>query len=195
MLITFQSLGGALQTEPLLLQQSTYRGCGHPMPLPGQLGGQVPQRLRRPTQWRHRITALVRLDQSHQRRNQTRINSIGAHPPTTRAPNALIGQRPYSAFEFEHALADGRLADPGCPRDQANATVADYRLLQKRLGTTRNIVVTPRNSGNEVTVDAIKQLGPNARGVAIAKPNELPPESTMPQTSWIKLTGWRMATW
>src|SRR5262245_35865875 len=56
--------------------------------------------------------------------------------------------------------------DPGRPTT-SNATVADYRLLQARLGLTRNIVVTPRNSGNEVTVDAIKQFGPNARGVAI----------------------------
>jgi D-galactarolactone isomerase len=43
-------------------------------------------------------------------------------------------------------------------------------LLQRRLGTTRNIVVTPRNSGNEVTVDAIAQLAPNARGVAVVAP-------------------------
>jgi D-galactarolactone isomerase len=57
-------------------------------------------------------------------------------------------------------------ADPTRPTT-SNATVADYRLLQKRLGTTRNIVVTPRNSGNAVTVDAIKQLAPNARGVAV----------------------------
>jgi predicted TIM-barrel fold metal-dependent hydrolase len=54
-----------------------------------------------------------------------------------------------------------------------NATVAEYRLLQRRTGTTRVIVVQPRNYAidNRVTVDAIKQLAPNARGVAVVHPS------------------------
>ena len=54
----------------------------------------------------------------------------------------------------------------------ANATVAEYRLLQKRIGTTRVVVVQPRNYAidNRVTLDAIKQLAPNARGVAVLHP-------------------------
>ena len=53
-----------------------------------------------------------------------------------------------------------------------NAAVAQYRLLQQRTGTTRVIVVQPRNYAidNRVTVDAIKQLAPNARGVAVLHP-------------------------
>jgi len=53
-----------------------------------------------------------------------------------------------------------------------NATVAEYRRLQRRTGTTRVIVVQPRNYAidNRVTVDAIKQLAPNARGVAVLHP-------------------------
>ena len=45
-----------------------------------------------------------------------------------------------------------------------------YRLLQKRIGTTRVVVVQPRNYAidNRVTLDAIAQLGPNARGVAVS---------------------------
>lgn len=52
------------------------------------------------------------------------------------------------------------------------ATVNEYRQLQKRLGTTRAIIVTPRSYGvdNRVTVDAIAQLGiKNARGVAVLR--------------------------
>jgi len=39
---------------------------------------------------------------------------------------------------------------------------AHYRSLQKRIGTTRVVVVQPRNYAidNRVTVDAIAQLGP-----------------------------------
>ena len=53
-----------------------------------------------------------------------------------------------------------------------NATVTEYRLLHRRTGTTRVIVVHPRNYAidNRVTVDAIKQLAPNARGVAVLHP-------------------------
>ena len=54
-----------------------------------------------------------------------------------------------------------------------NATVDDYRLLQKRLGTTRAIVVQPAAYGfdNSVTLDAIAQFGiAHARAVAVVPP-------------------------
>jgi predicted TIM-barrel fold metal-dependent hydrolase len=56
----------------------------------------------------------------------------------------------------------------------ANATAADYRLLQKRIGTSRVVIVTPRNYGvdNSVTLDGIQKLGrDNARGVAVVRPD------------------------
>jgi predicted TIM-barrel fold metal-dependent hydrolase len=51
----------------------------------------------------------------------------------------------------------------------ANAKVADYRLLQRRLGLERAIVCTPSpyRNDNSVTLDAIAQLGANARGYAV----------------------------
>src|SRR5215212_4162625 len=55
----------------------------------------------------------------------------------------------------------------------ARSTVADYRLLQKRIGLTRVVIVTPRNyvTDNSVTLDAIDQLGVDcARGVAVVRP-------------------------
>jgi predicted TIM-barrel fold metal-dependent hydrolase len=54
-----------------------------------------------------------------------------------------------------------------------NATVADFRMLQKRLGTSRTVVVQPAAYGfdNSVTVDAVAQLGiANARAVAVVQP-------------------------
>jgi predicted TIM-barrel fold metal-dependent hydrolase len=50
--------------------------------------------------------------------------------------------------------------------------VAEYRLLQRRIGTVRDVVVTPRPyaTDNRVTLDAIAQLGANARGVAVIHP-------------------------
>ena len=57
----------------------------------------------------------------------------------------------------------------------ADSHVSDYRLLQRRLGITRNIVVTPTPfpasvADNLVTIDALKAFGANARGVAIVYP-------------------------
>jgi D-galactarolactone isomerase len=55
-----------------------------------------------------------------------------------------------------------------------NATVADYRLLQNRIGTSRTVVVQPAAYGfdNSVTFDAIAQLGiASARGIAVVHPS------------------------
>jgi predicted TIM-barrel fold metal-dependent hydrolase len=49
--------------------------------------------------------------------------------------------------------------------------VEEYRRLQRRIGTTRNVVVTPSAYGtdNRVTLDAIAQFGAGARGVAVIR--------------------------
>jgi predicted TIM-barrel fold metal-dependent hydrolase len=54
-----------------------------------------------------------------------------------------------------------------------HATVTDYLDIQRRTGTQRTVVVTPRNYGtdNRVTLDAIQQLGQErTRGVAVLTP-------------------------
>lgn len=50
-------------------------------------------------------------------------------------------------------------------------TIADYRAVQKRLGLERVIVVQPNAyaDDNGLTVDSIKRIGRNARGVAVVK--------------------------
>jgi predicted TIM-barrel fold metal-dependent hydrolase len=58
---------------------------------------------------------------------------------------------------------------PGAKVTHAPATVPMYRELQGRLGTTRNVVVTPSGyvTDNRCTLDALLQLGSSARGVAV----------------------------
>jgi D-galactarolactone isomerase len=90
-------------------------------------------------------------------------NSSGTEPPKLKAPG--------NAADCHIHIYDPRFQ----PRVEkpANATVDDYRLLQKRIGVTRVVIVTPRNyaTDNSVTVDAISQLGlKNARGVAVLRP-------------------------
>lgn len=53
-------------------------------------------------------------------------------------------------------------------------TVDDYRQVQPSFGTTRTVIVTPRNYDvdNTVTLDAIRQLGiDRARGIATIRPD------------------------
>ena len=93
-------------------------------------------------------------------------NSAGTEAPKLKAPaNACDCHM--------HIYDPERFAMPPSPRvAPSNAAVSHYRLLQKRIGTTRVVVVQPRNYAidNRVTVDAIAQLGPNARGVAVLHP-------------------------
>ncbi|HEY6258717.1 MAG TPA: amidohydrolase family protein, partial [Xanthobacteraceae bacterium] len=84
---------------------------------------------------------------------------------------------PPGACDCHHHIYDPARFPPSRASAQQvpNARVEDYRLLQRRLGITRDIVVTPTPypapvSDNQVTLDAIKQLGPNARGVVIVYP-------------------------
>ena len=53
------------------------------------------------------------------------------------------------------------------------ATVDMYRLLQRRLGTSRTVGVTPLTYGidNSCTLDALAQFGRTARGIAVAYGN------------------------
>jgi D-galactarolactone isomerase len=62
-------------------------------------------------------------------------------------------------------------AAPGTP-NPGQFTVPMYRELQKRLGLERVVVVQPNayRDDNTVTLKAMKELGNNAKGVAVVKP-------------------------
>jgi predicted TIM-barrel fold metal-dependent hydrolase len=80
---------------------------------------------------------------------------------------------PLKACDCHLHIYDARFAqsvDAAALQDLA--TVNEYRLLQKRLGTERAVIVTPRSYGvnNDVTLDAIAQLGiDRTRGVAVLR--------------------------
>lgn len=68
-----------------------------------------------------------------------------------------------------HIFAPEFAPSPHWPRTPPVARVSDYRQLQQRLGTARTVVVTPSTYGtdNACTLDALRQLGDSARGVAV----------------------------
>jgi D-galactarolactone isomerase len=90
-------------------------------------------------------------------------NSVGTELPELKAPPGACDchHHIYDAMRFPPK-------DPG-PQFQPNARVEEYRLLQRRIGTTRNVIVTPAAylDNNSITLDAIARLGANARGIAL----------------------------
>ena len=93
-------------------------------------------------------------------------NSSGTTRPRYRAPpNACDSHIHIYDPRFKMKWPDLRAV--------ANASVAEYRLLQERNGTARAVVVQPAAYGtdNSVTIDAVAQLGQeNARGIAVVHP-------------------------
>jgi predicted TIM-barrel fold metal-dependent hydrolase len=89
--------------------------------------------------------------------------STGTEPAKTKAP-------PHAA-DCHHHIYDSRFpVDPKATLKPGDATVADYRLLQKRIGTTRHVVIQPSTYGvdNRCMLDAMAQFGTkNARAVAV----------------------------
>ena len=99
-------------------------------------------------------------------------NSTGSAPPRLDVP--------AGACDCHHHIYDGRF--PVSPHWRqgfpAGAAVADYRSLQRRLGTSRSVVVQPSTYGvdNRCLVDALSQLGAAARGVAVVDTEVKDPE-------------------
>jgi len=86
----------------------------------------------------------------------------GYEPPKLKAPP--------NACDCHHHIYDARYpVDPKAVLRPGDALVEDYRAFQKRIGTSRNVVVTPSTYGvdNRVTLDAVAAFGPQARAVVV----------------------------
>jgi len=88
--------------------------------------------------------------------------SAGTEPPKLKAPANACDCHMH-IYNARFPVAANATLKP------ADALVPDYRLLQKRLGTTRNVIVTPSTYGtdNSATLDGMAQLGATVRGVAV----------------------------
>jgi predicted TIM-barrel fold metal-dependent hydrolase len=88
--------------------------------------------------------------------------SAGTEPPKLKAPANACDCHMH-IYNARFPVAANATLKP------ADALVPDYRLLQKRIGTTRNVIVTPSTYGtdNSATLDGMAQLGATVRGVAV----------------------------
>ncbi len=92
--------------------------------------------------------------------------SRGTEYPKTRVPPGAI--------DCHHHIYDSRYpADPGATLLPGDASIADYRSLQKRLGMSRNVIVQPSTYGfdNRLLVASLREFGQAARGVCVVRPD------------------------
>ena len=88
--------------------------------------------------------------------------SDGSAPPRTVLP--------AGACDCHMHVYDARFpATPGARLQPPDASTADYRLLQRRIGTSRTVLVTPSTYGtdNRCMLAGLAALGESARGVAV----------------------------
>src|SRR5918911_2784836 len=73
---------------------------------------------------------------------------------------------PPNAADCHHHIYDARFPpSPSATLRPPDASLEDYRQLQRRLGLARNVVVQPSTYGvdNRLLVEAVKTFGPTAR--------------------------------
>jgi len=77
---------------------------------------------------------------------------------------------PDGATDCHHHIYDPRFPyNPNAVLKPPYATVSDYRALQKKIGTSRNVMVQPSTYGtdNSCVLDVLAQMGDNCRAVCV----------------------------
>jgi predicted TIM-barrel fold metal-dependent hydrolase len=86
---------------------------------------------------------------------------------------------PPNATDCHHHVYDARFPPaPAATLRPPDASIEDYRQLQRRLGLTRNVVVQPSTYGtdNRLLVESLKAFGPTARGICMLDATVTPAE-------------------
>jgi predicted TIM-barrel fold metal-dependent hydrolase len=108
------------------------------------------------------LTAMAASGRSASGENTQVKWSAGSAAPRLKAP-------PLAA-DCHHHIYDARYAvDPKATLRPGDASVDDYRALQRRIGTTRNVIVQPSTYGtdNRCTLEALRAFGRSARAVVV----------------------------
>jgi predicted TIM-barrel fold metal-dependent hydrolase len=95
--------------------------------------------------------------------------ALAATPAFAKDPKVSF-TAPDGATDCHHHIYDPRFAyNPKAVLKPPFATVTDYKALQKKLGTSRNVMVQPSTYGtdNRCLMDVLAQLGENCRAVCV----------------------------
>jgi predicted TIM-barrel fold metal-dependent hydrolase len=115
--------------------------------------------------------------------------SSGTAPAKTKAP-------PNAADCHHHIYSSRFKVDPNSTLRPGDASLADYRLLQKRIGTSRNVIVQPSTYGiyNDGLIEALSECGPSARGVAVVNASVTDDELRRLDTARVRGVRFNLAT-
>ena len=89
--------------------------------------------------------------------------ALAATPALAKDPRVSFAV-PDGATDCHHHIYDPRFPyNPNAVLKPPYATVSDYRALQKKIGTSRNVMVQPSTYGtdNSCVLDVLAQLGDN----------------------------------
>ena len=95
--------------------------------------------------------------------------ALAATPTFAKDPKVTFAV-PDGACDSHHHIYDPRFPfNPKAVLTPPYATVTDYKALQKKLGTSRNVMVQPSTYGtdNSCLLDVLSQMGENARAVCV----------------------------
>lgn len=95
--------------------------------------------------------------------------ALAATPAIAKDPKVSFAV-PDGATDCHHHIYDPRFPyNPKAVLTPPTATVSDYRALQKKLGTSRNVMVQSSTYGtdNRLLLDVLAQMGENCRAVCV----------------------------
>lgn len=115
-----------------------------------------------------------------------------SHPKWTSGDTPVNVLVPPGSVDAHLHIYDSRFPyAPQASLRPPDATLADYRALQRHLGTSRCVIVQPSSYGtdNACLVDALEQMGPNARGIAVI--DEATPDAVLRRLHEVGVRGIR----
>jgi predicted TIM-barrel fold metal-dependent hydrolase len=101
---------------------------------------------------------------------QTPAQSAGQSVKWSAGTERATLAMPVNATDSHHHIYDHRYPwAPEATLKPGDATVDDYRQLQARIGTTRNVIVQPSSYGvdNRLLIESIARFDGRARGIAV----------------------------
>lgn len=87
-------------------------------------------------------------------------------------PRPALQTPPLATDTHMHFYLDGFAGQPGGPPPPEPATIADYAVVQKRLGLERTVIVQPNayQANNSCLLACLEAMGESARAVAVVTP-------------------------
>lgn len=115
--------------------------------------------------------------------------------PNSSGTSGPAMQMPADACDSHLHIIDARFPTVPGAKVLPHAAIDDYRLLQRRIGTTRAVIVQPKVHGTDHSciLDAVATLGGNGRGIGVLHPGV--PDAELGRLDKGGIRGLRFSVW